>query len=860
MVFSPRRARMGLIVLAVGATGIAPGQQFREIKHAGAGYIGPGPASETPETTPCTAFAYAGSAGFPYRNRSLVVDLGYPAPTVHRIVLVDDYSDNGGDSPTIRAHGIRIYGSDDNQTYTRYTGACRLRFRSAKPEGGFDAVELNGLTIRARYIKLHADLPDDQWDFANQDLRRMVRVFQDPERVLTIRGLSTDRYVARTLSLSLRLDLPKAGIRDAWIRVYAQKPGRWRGPEKTLLRTLPLQGGGSHIIEEAIPLGPTPPGPLAVRVSVVDQTGNTLAEAVARTFVCESVLRNPAGPDAIPFRPARVVLLTDLDTAIPPPAQGERKTAGGKWRTTTIRRPGGKATVPLVAAEPGAPALRIPLPVSGWYAVSVGLVGGDTRVRAAFLPDPDGEVRTCKLETWGERPPGMVLGEAFVGCRQFRDTTLELTPVADAPARVAFVRLLSLSEPETAMLRAAAESASVRRVIIHSDGFSGFYSGAYDTREKLERVIGRFADTPIYSYDWCVGPSSTFTYNTRIGTIFGSNAEEFWRQGDRRAAETVRRLIDEGNDPLRVVVERARECGVRINATLRMNANYGGKPAKVFNGEFYWRNLEYRILDKDGKPRPHLSYAYPAVRDFRLSIIREAAAYGVDGIHLNFLRHPPFFGFDPPLVEAFRQRYALDPREHRTDKRWHQLRAEVMTAFMRRVRAALDEVGRKTGKRPALSATMEYRSYLEQGLDVERWVKEGLVDLISPGVHGLGGTYFPIGEFAEMVKGTKCRLFPMLECTIRGHDPTPESERGEVVYESERMTLNRFKRRFLELHREGAEGVYPFNGGTPRLVRALSHLDRLEAWERLESPLIEWFAEVRLPDNGGTGTRDRTDQ
>ena len=72
-------------------------------------------------------------------------------------------------------------------------------------------------------------------------------------------------------------------------------------------------------------------------------------------------------------------------------------------------------------------------------------------------------------------------------------------------------------------------------------------------------------------------------------------------------------------------------------------------------------------------------------------------------------------------------------------------------------------------------------------------------------------------------------------------------ERGEVVYESEHMTLNRFRRRFLELHREGAGGVYPFNGGSPRLVNALSHLDGLKAWERFESPLVEWFTEMRLP-------------
>ena len=51
------------------------------------------------------------------------------------------------------------------------------------------------------------------------------------------------------------------------------------------------------------------------------------------------------------------------------------------------------------------------------------------------------------------------------------------------------------------------------------------------------------------------------------------------------------------------------------------------------------------------------------------------------------------------------------------------------TGFLwRGVRSDLDEVGAQTGKRMALSATMEYRSFLEQGLGVERRIREGLVD------------------------------------------------------------------------------------------------------------------------------------
>jgi hypothetical protein len=816
-------------------------QQFREIHHAGAGYIGPGGVSEPPESSACLKFAYSGSIGFPYRDRSLVIDLGDPAPAVHRIVLVDDYSDNGGDSPSVSEHGLLIYTSNDNRTYARYTGELRIRCRSAQPEGAFDAVELDGLAIRSRYIKLQANLPDNAWDLGNHDLRRMVRVFQDPDRVVDILSLAADRYAADALPVRVRLRMPKAGADGLALRILMGNRGE---PATTEGARIPISrvGKRDRQFDATLALTEIPPGPTSVCAAVIDAEGHVLARTTVDTFVCSSVITRPTadGGKPIASRPGQVVMLQDLARFAPEAAP----TAKDAWDCVTADQPAHTSTISLLVSRGHAPTLRIPLPVSGWHAVAIGLVGGDSRVVAKLLPD--GSPRTCRLEGWGQGRPGMVLGQTLVGCRDLSNSVLEITPVKGAPARLAFVRLLGLSADEIAVAKAATRPVDARRVIIHSDGYSGFYSGGYATKEKLQRVIDRFAGSQIYSFDWCIG-GSTFTYNTQIGTLFGSHVKTFWRQGDRRAGEALQQLIAAGEDPLRVVIDRARKRGIRINATLRMNANYGGEIAKSFNGEFYWQNLALRIVDKKGKPHPHLSYAYPEVRNFRLAIIREAAGYGIDGIHMNFLRHPPFFGHDPPLVTAFRKKFGVEPDAVPDDERWHRLRADIMTEFVRQVRKALDEVGAQTGRRIALSATMEFKDYLKQGLDVERWVKEGLVDLISPGVHGLGGTYFSVEPFAEMTRGTQCKLFPMLECTIRGHDPTPASERGEVTYESERMTENRFRRRFLELHREGATGVYPFNGGTPRLVNTLSHVEGLYAWERFEKPLVEWFSEIRLP-------------
>jgi len=97
-----------------------------------------------------------------------------------------------------------------------------------------------------------------------------------------------------------------------------------------------------------------------------------------------------------------------------------------------------------------------------------------------------------------------------------------------------------------------------------------------------------------------------------------------------------------------------------------------------------------------------------------------------------------------------------------------------------------------------------------------------------------------------MVRGTNCRLFPRLEHIIAGHDPTPESERGEVKFQSERMTLNLYRARALELYGEGADGVYLFNTNGLPFLEALSDVPGLRAWEAFERPFVGWFEPVTV--------------
>lgn len=95
-----------------------------------------------------------------------------------------------------------------------------------------------------------------------------------------------------------------------------------------------------------------------------------------------------------------------------------------------------------------------------------------------------------------------------------------------------------------------------------------------------------------------------------------------------------------------------------------------------------------------------------------------------------------------------------------------------------------------------------------------------------------------------MKRGTACKLLARLEHTVQGHDPTPESERGEVTFKSEYMTLNRYRARALEVYEEGADGIYLFNAGIVALIDPLSDVNGLKAWRAFEAPWVGWFDET----------------
>ena len=145
----------------------------------------------------------------------------------------------------------------------------------------------------------------------------------------------------------------------------------------------------------------------------------------------------------------------------------------------------------------------------------------------------------------------------------------------------------------------------------------------------------------------------------------------------------------------------------------------------------------------DGTPVEKASYAFPEVRAHMLAIIRESAElFDIDGVSLAFNRGPLFAAYEQPVLDDFRKEFGADARALRLDDpRLAKVRARFLNEFVRDVRRMLGEVGKVRGKRLELSAWYPGQTIAERqwdGVEVETWIREGLLDSIVGSVGNSG--------------------------------------------------------------------------------------------------------------------------
>ena len=146
-------------------------------------------------------------------------------------------------------------------------------------------------------------------------------------------------------------------------------------------------------------------------------------------------------------------------------------------------------------------------------------------------------------------------------------------------------------------------------------------------------------------------------------------------------------------DPLQSFTQLAHGNGMKAFLSMRMIGQVGPIIIHpVTRGRYYFKMRRFAKCDADGIPCSTLSIAYPEVRQFWLGLLREALEYDIDGITVYFHRGIPYVLYEKPSVDAFIEKYGVDPRPlGEDDPRWQEHVAGYVTQYLREIRELVDE-------------------------------------------------------------------------------------------------------------------------------------------------------------------------
>ncbi len=279
----------------------------------------------------------------------------------------------------------------------------------------------------------------------------------------------------------------------------------------------------------------------------------------------------------------------------------------------------------------------------------------------------------------------------------------------------------------------AAQVTERKRIIIHDD-FTNLLidtPGAENPR-NLARAARRELSSGADTIALAVGlnPGMSYYHPTRIGGVLGASG-----QHDIHGGAVMRALTSSGVDPYGLVLDELRGGECTVLAKFRVNDCHYLTGHTAMQSPFWQQNPQWRIarvenslggetsLDACACVSPMecraiaqrrgqlLDYAAPEVREHYLAAVREfMQRYEVDGLTLNFIREPYCTSF---------------PSKN----------APLLTGFVAECRQIVEEtVGKRGGTAPIMGAIVPWdiRFCRAMGLEVDEWIRGGLLDYVSP--------------------------------------------------------------------------------------------------------------------------------
>ena len=385
-----------------------------------------------------------------------------------------------------------------------------------------------------------------------------------------------------------------------------------------------------------------------------------------------------------------------------------------------------------------------------------------------------------------------------------------------------FLLAAAFAIPEAKAETADTRPAKQRRMIFDNDGNDARDAKTLSPEDVLAIRTAGLAGTQVDTIFFC----------TNGGFGESRRPSKAWPHAQPGSEKNpYRELERNGTDVLKLMVEFGHKHKMEVFSNVRMNDVHDGAPSlpdadRFVNNAFKAAHPELLMNKKVyRKPRTGswtaVNYARAEVRDAMFAYLEEACRnYDIDGLHLDFFRHSCFFR------STFLGKPCTD--EERA----------AMTDLLRRTRTMMKDAGEKRRRPLLLSIRVpDSPAYCRDiGLDIEHWLKEGWVDLLTV------TSYFQLSDWADSValgKKYGVPVYPSLD----------EARSKDAGVLAQRTSLLSYRGRAAAAWGAGVDGIMMFNWTDP----ASPHWRELGDPKALGTMEKDYFASVRGPGavNGG---------
>ena len=259
----------------------------------------------------------------------------------------------------------------------------------------------------------------------------------------------------------------------------------------------------------------------------------------------------------------------------------------------------------------------------------------------------------------------------------------------------------------------------------------------------------------------------------------------------------------------------------------------------------YWITTPEDAAQAGGANSPRhwwsaLDFAEPGVLNYLYAIQRDVTSrYDLDGVEIDYFRSPMFFqpnlNYEPATSDQI----------------------DILTEFQRRLRTIAYQAGTKRG-RPMLMSTRVPATpgcCRHVGIDIERWLQEGLLDVLT-----VGGGYVPftepLDEMVALARQCKVPIYATISTSgMRSPYNTDEAWRGAAA----------------NMWHAGVDGIVLFNYfpgepmarineiGSPETLRGLDKVFAIDQRRILEGDLVQGIEQrqvlpISVPADGSAAT------